>query len=86
MTNEYSRRSHESWLGASNASDDEAPVSPLAGSGDWEDAINGALAEMIEHGSPVERTIAARLLLAEFQLGRLTGQGPEELMFAPEGH
>ncbi len=87
MANGQSQRWHELWLSASNANDDDSNgvVTPIANPGDWEDTINSALARMLENGTPIERAIAARLLLAESYLGRLYREGPDEIMFAPEG-
>lgn len=87
MSNGQSQRLHELWLSASNANanDDEPSVTPIADPGDWEDTINRALGNMLERGTPVERAIAARLLLAESYLGRLYREGPDEIMFAPDG-
>lgn len=85
MAEGQAERWHELWLSASNANDDDASVTPIADPGDWEETINSSLARMLEHGTPVERAIAARLLLAESYLGRLYREGPDEIMFAPEG-
>jgi len=82
MVKGQKERWHELWLSASNANDDEPEVSPIADAGDWEDTINSTLAHMLEKGTPVERAIAARLLLAESYLGRLYRDGPDELVFA----
>ncbi len=90
MANGQSQRWHELWLSASNANDDDNDnnnnnsVTPIANAGDWEDTINSALARMLENGTPVERAIAARLLLAESYLGRLYREGPDEITFGPE--
>ncbi len=85
MANGQSERWHELWLSASNANDAESGVTPIDNPGDWEETINRTLARMLESGTAVERAIAARLLLAESYLGRLYREGPDEIMFAPDG-
>ncbi len=82
MAHGQTERWHELWLSASNANDDDSNVTPIADPGDWEETINSTLGRMLESGTPVERAIAARLLLAESYLGRLYREGPDEIMFA----
>lgn len=84
MNNGQTQRLHELWLSASNANDEDPSITPTADPGDWEDTIDRTLGHMLEKGTPVERAIAARLLLAESYLGRLYREGPDEIMFAPE--
>jgi hypothetical protein len=76
------QRWDEMWMSPSGINGADLAESQDNTPASWEETVNSALARMLEGADPVQRAIAARLLLAESYLGRLYRDGPDEVNFA----